>query len=88
MTDFLLVHTFQTRRLYIAELGQLTTTKCLRGIMNTAKTRQYSCDVRGWRSDKKEGIFLSVEPSNEKTNRTLHLDPQRAGLWSIPMEFL
>ena len=35
-------------------------------------------DVRGWCSDKKEGIFLSVDPFKEKklNSETLHLDPQ------------
>ena len=39
--------------------------------------RLYSWDVRGWSSDKKEWIFLSVDPFKGKTNqhRTLHLDP-------------
>ena len=45
--------------------------------------RIYSWDVRGWCSDKKEGIFLSVDPFKEKTktnqHRTLYLDPQRLG---------
>ena len=51
--------------------------------MNIAKIhRLYSWDVRGWCSDKKEGILLKVDAFKErKTNqhRTLHLDPQRLG---------
>ena len=35
--------------------------------MNIAKIhRLYSWDVRGWYSDRKEGIFLSVDPFKEK----------------------
>ena len=58
---FLAGHTFETRRLNTAELGQL------RDIVNITKIhRQYSWDVRRWCSDKKEGIFLSVSPFKEK----------------------
>ena len=55
--------------------------------MNIAKIhRHYSWDVRGWCSDWKEGIFLSVYPFEEKINqhRTLHLDPQRADFMVNP----
>ena len=39
----------------------------LRDIVNIAKIhRWYSWDVRGWCSDKKEGIFLSADPFKEK----------------------
>ena len=56
--------------------------KSLRDIVNIAKIhRQYLRDARGCRSDKKKGIFLSVDLFKEKTNqhRTLHLAPQQAG---------
>ena len=71
----------QTRRVTTPELGQLTCFTSLQDIMNIAKIRrEYSWDVRGWCTDKRElGIFLSVDPFKEnKTNQhqTLHLDPQ------------
>ena len=50
--------------------------------MNIAKIhRLYAWDVRGWCSDEKKVLFLSVDPFKEKTNQhqTLHLDPQRLG---------
>ena len=64
------------------KLGPLTCCKSLLNIVNIAKIHsQYSRDVRGCCSAKKEGIFPSVDLFKEKTNqhRTLHLDPQQAG---------
>ena len=71
---------FKTGRLNTFKLGRLTCSKSLRDIVNIAKIhRQYSWHVRGWCSDKKEGIFLSVETFEEKNqHQTLYLDPQRA----------
>ena len=65
-----------------SKLGPLICSKSLWDIVNIAKIhRQYSWDIRGWCSQKEEGIFLSVDPLKEKTNQhqTLRLDPQRAG---------
>ena len=78
---------FLTGRVYTSKLDQLPCFNFLRDIVNIAKIyRQYSRDVRGWCSDKKEGIFRSVDPFKEKTNqhRTRHLDPPRAGLMFKP----
>ena len=41
------------------------------------KHRQYSRDVRGCCSDKKEGIFLRVDIFKDKNQH--HLNPQQAG---------
>ena len=58
----------KTGRVSTAKLGRLTYFKSLRDIVNIAKIhRQYSWDVRGWCSVKKEGIFLSVDPFKEKS---------------------
>ena len=49
-----------------AKLGRLTCFKSLRDIVNKIH-RQYSF---GWCGDKKEGIFLSVDPFKEKNKST------------------
>ena len=56
--------------------------------MNIAKIhKQYPWDVRSWCSEKKEGIFLSVDLSKKKNQHgTLYLEGQV--VWSIPMEFV
>ena len=44
-------------------------------------------DFFGWCNNKKEGIFLRVDPFKEKTknqHRNLHLDPHRAGCMGKP----
>ena len=54
--------------------------------MNIAKIdRQYSWHVRGWCSDNKKGIFLSVDPFKEKNNQyqTLYPDHQRSILIEV-----
>ena len=43
--------------------------------------KQYSCNVRGWCSEKKEVIFLSVLKEITNQHRTLYLDPQREGCY-------
>ena len=83
-------YTGQTGGLDTNQLGQLTSYKSLRGIVNIAKIRrQYSWDVCGWCSDKKKRFSLtSVDTFKEKTNQHRTFYPQRAGKWSIQMEFL
>ena len=56
------VSLFQTRRFKTPKFGQLTYFTSLRDIVNIAKIhRLYSWVVRGWCSDEKEGLFLSVD---------------------------
>ena len=52
---------------------------------NKTRSVQYSWDVCGWCSDKKEG-FSSVLTLSKKKNhlRTVQLDPQRAGFMAKP----
>ena len=67
MITFISGHIFQTGWLKTAKLGQLTCSISLYDIVNIAKIRrQYSWDVRGWYTDKKEGIFFNVDPFKEK----------------------
>ena len=70
-----------------AKLAGLRCFKSFRDIVNIAKIhRQYSWDVHGWCTDKKEGIFRSVDPFIEKNKSTLnpYLDPQQAGFMVNP----
>ena len=76
------VSLFRTQRFKTPKLGQLTYFTYLQNIVNIAKIhRLYSWDARGWCSDKKYGILLSVDASKKKPNqhRTLHQDPQQLG---------
>ena len=56
------VSLFRIGRFKTPKLGQLTYLTSLQDIMNIAKIhRFYSWDVRGWCSDKEEGILLNVD---------------------------
>ena len=76
----------KTRKLYTAKLGRLTFFKSLLDIVNIAKIHsQYSRDVRGWCSDKKDKIFLSVDPFKEKNKSTSDTSSRPPVAWSRPL---
>ena len=59
--------------------------KSLWDTKNIAKIhRRYSWDVHGWCSDKKEGIFLIVDPFKEKKS-TLDPSSRASAAWSKPL---
>ena len=102
MTAFLSGHTFQTRRLSTTERGHLTSSISLPALSTWQKyaSKIHGMFVAGVVTKRngfssvltllKKKKFLSVDPFKEKANkhRTLHLGPQRAGLWSIQIKKL
>ena len=80
------VSLFRTPRFKTPKLDQLTDFISLQDIVNIAKIhRLYSWDVRGWCSDKKEGIILSVDTFKEENKSTLDPSSRPPSAWSKPL---
>ena len=47
--------------------------------------REYTGNIRGWSSDKKEEIFLSVDPFKEKNKLTSDPSSRPSAAWSKPL---